>query len=177
VATVVVPFRAGKSRLALADGERRALALAMLEAVVAACVAFDETLVVTSDADAATLAERHGARPVADPGGGQAAAVAAGLAASGPGTTLVVNADLPRATPDDLHTLAAAAPALVAARDGTTNALALLDAGAFRPLYGPGSARRFAALGLRPLDLPNLVEDVDTVADAERLGLPASLLA
>jgi len=78
---------------------------------------------------------------------------------------LVVNADLPRATAADLESLAAAAPALVAAADGTTNALALTDPAAFEPLYGPGSAARFEALGLRPVDLPNLAADVDTLAD------------
>jgi 2-phospho-L-lactate guanylyltransferase (CobY/MobA/RfbA family) len=63
--------------------------------------------------------------------------------------------------------LAEAAPALVAAPDGTTNALALTDAGDFRPLYGPGSADRF---GLRRLDLRGLREDVDTREDLVRLA-------
>ncbi len=36
--------------------------------------------------------------------------------------------------------------ALAAAADGTTNALAFTDASLFEPLYGPGSAERFAAL-------------------------------
>ena len=58
-------------------------------------------------------------------------------------------------------------PALVAARDGTTNALALADAGDFRPLYGPNSAARF---GLRRLELPGLSEDVDTPDDLIRLA-------
>ena len=46
----------------------------------------------------------------------------------------------------------------------------------FRPLYGPDSARRFEAhvlaLGLdfEELALPNLVADVDTVVDLDRLG-------
>ncbi|MBA2293862.1 MAG: hypothetical protein H0W16_01890, partial [Actinobacteria bacterium] len=46
----------------------------------------------------------------------------------------------------------------------------------FQPLYGPGSAARFRAHG-RALALPvedlalgNLVCDVDTLADLERLG-------
>src|SRR5215213_3689600 len=84
---------------------------------------------------------------------------------------LVVNADLPRATEGDLRALAAAAPALVAAPDGTTNALALLDLAAFRPLFGAGSASRFAELGLRAVELPNLADDVDTLADLRRLGV------
>ena len=43
-------------------------------------------------------------------------------------------------------------------------------AGLFAPLYGPGSAARFAALApSRMVDSPNLMDDVDTVADLERL--------
>src|SRR6266540_5201027 len=151
MATVVVPFRAGKTRLALPRRERFAFALEMLEVVVAAGAATGRTLLVTDDA---TLAARFGAEHVDDPGGGQGAAVAAGLAQVDSLPAVIVNADLPLATADDIRALAAAAPALVAAPDGTTNALALADAAAFRPLYGPGSARRFKALGLRPLDLP-----------------------
>jgi hypothetical protein len=66
--------------------------------------------------------------------------------------------------------LLAAAPALVAAADGTTNAISLADAIDFRPLYGPGSAARFEALGLHPLHIPNLADDVDTVEDLEDLA-------
>jgi 2-phospho-L-lactate guanylyltransferase (CobY/MobA/RfbA family) len=82
----------------------------------------------------------------------------------------VVNADLACAQPADVAALLAEAPALVAADDGTTNALSLLDAADFRPLYGAGSAARFEAAGLRPCRLPSLVEDVDTLADLERLA-------
>jgi 2-phospho-L-lactate guanylyltransferase (CobY/MobA/RfbA family) len=87
----------------------------------------------------------------------------------------VVNADLPCATPRDLLALAGAVPdggiALVAAADGTTNALALADAELFQPLYGPGSAARFAALGVSlRVDVPNLAEDVDMPADLARLA-------
>ncbi len=168
MATVVVPFRAGKTRLVLPGRERLALALEMLQAVLGAAVVVGRTLLVTDDA---AFAARFGVEFVPDPGAGQGAAVAAGLRRVESLPALVVNADLPRATSDDLRALAAAAPALVAAADGTTNALALTDPGAFRPLYGPGSASRFLALGFRRLDLPNLAEDVDTVADLERMGL------
>jgi 2-phospho-L-lactate guanylyltransferase len=169
--TVVVPFRAGKRRLGLPEQERAAAALAMLEAVLAAATAVGRAILVTDDAKARSLAARMGVQVLADPGGGQGAAVAAGLRAVRSTPALVVNADLPLATPDDLARLAEAAPALVAARDGTTNALALMDPAVFRPLYGPGSARRFAALGLRRVELPNLAEDVDTAADLERIRL------
>ena len=84
---------------------------------------------------------------VGDPGGGQGAAVEAALAGVA-GVCLVVNADLPCVTTEALARLEARAPAHVAAADGTTNALALPDAGWFVPVYGPGSAARFAAAGL-----------------------------
>jgi 2-phospho-L-lactate guanylyltransferase len=160
--TVVVPFRSGKSRLALPAEAREAMALSMLATVLAAAKEVGPTLLVTDDA---SLAERFGVEHVAEPGGGQGAAVSAGLRQARELPVLVVNADLPRATADDLRALAAATPALVAAPDGTTNALALTAADAFQPLFGPGSAARFEALGLRPIELPNLAADVDTLAD------------
>lgn len=151
----------------------------MLGDVLEAAVAVGETHVVTDDPGAALVAEELGALAVADPGEGQGEAVRAGLlVADGP--CLVLNADLPRVRPSDLGALAVPSRVgrvgLVAARDGTTNALALPFPEVFRPLYGPGSAARFRAhaaalsLGLDDLSLPNLVDDVDTMADLERLG-------
>jgi len=176
MATIVVPFRGSdpKQRLAVDGPARRALAAAMLADVVAAASAVGEVIVV---APAGTRVPAH-ATLVADPRRGQGAAVAAGLAAATaagqPAPFLVVNADLPCADPRDLLALAGAVPddgvALVAAVDGTTNALAFADAGLFAPVYGPGSAERFAALGpSRVLDAPNLVDDVDTLDDLARL--------
>ena len=82
----------------------------------------------------------------------------------------IVNSDLPCVTAADLQQLSAAAPALVAADDGTTNALALRDARDFEPLYGAGSATRFEErLGAKRLDLPGLRDDVDTLDDLERV--------
>src|SRR5207253_10181663 len=109
---------------------------------------------------------------------GQGAAVAAGLElAARTGALppfLVVNADLPCVKARDLLALAGAIPAgglaLVPAADGTTNALALSSHELFTPLYGPGSAKRFAALApSRVLEVPNLIDDVDTADDLERL--------
>jgi len=92
---------------------------------------------------------------------------------------LVVNADLPCVHADDLRALLASAAGgafvLVPAPDGTTNALCLPDPAAFAPLYGPGSAARFRAraetlgLAVATPHLPNLVDDVDTLADLDRL--------
>lgn len=174
--SLVVPFRGaeGKSRLELpTQAARAALVRAMLADVVAACVAVGPTFVVTPDETAVGEAA-----VVADPGRGQGEAVRAGLdaafAAGGPEPVLVVNADLPCVTARDLFALAGAVPpgglALTAAADGTTNALALASVDLFVPLYGPGSAARFAALApSRAVDSPNLMDDVDTVADLERL--------
>ena len=177
MATVVVPFRGSdsKQRLDIRDADRLALAEAMLADVVAAATPVGQVLVVArtrpSRADRVTLVD--------DPGRGQGAAVEAGLAAAVAGGLtapyLVVNADLPCAGSRDLLALAGAVPdgglALVRAADGTTNALALSDAGLFEPLYGPGSSDRFAALApARVLDAPNLMDDVDTLEDLARLG-------
>jgi 2-phospho-L-lactate guanylyltransferase (CobY/MobA/RfbA family) len=175
--TVVVPFRGveGKSRLGRLQREARtALATAMLADVVDACLAIGPTVLV---APAGTPAGE--AILVVDPHGGQGAAVRVGLdaavAAGGGGPYLVVNADLACVTARDLFTLAGAVPdgglALAEAADGTTNALALASPDLFVPVYGRGSAARFAALApSRLVDAPNLVDDVDTVADLERLA-------
>jgi 2-phospho-L-lactate guanylyltransferase len=174
--SLVVPFRGaeGKSRLELPRAAARAaLVRAMLDDVVAACVAVGPTFVVTPDEGPV-----QGATLVSDPHRGLGEAVRAGLdaafAAGGPEPVLVVNADLPCVTARDLFALAGGVPgggiALVPATDGTTNALALASIGLFVPLYGPGSAARFAALApSRVIDSPNLMDDVDTVADLDRL--------
>jgi 2-phospho-L-lactate guanylyltransferase (CobY/MobA/RfbA family) len=161
--TVVVPFRGetAKQRLAPAPHDVRAgLAQSMLEDVLAA-------------------AEPVGTVLVADRAGGQGEAVEHALRDVEPGPVLVVNADLPCARPRDLLTLLGALPegglALVEAADGTTNALALASPHLFAPVYGPGSAERFVAraerLGVAVVlaAIPNLVDDVDTLDDLERL--------
>jgi 2-phospho-L-lactate guanylyltransferase (CobY/MobA/RfbA family) len=141
--TFVIPYRVG-GKTRLGDPE---LAAAML----------------------ADVREVAGDALVVQAPGGQGSAVARALAElSGPVT--VLNGDLPCVTRDELEQLAASAPALVAADDGTTNALALRDAGDFEPLYGPGSAARFELhLAARRLDLPGLRDDVDTWDDLERV--------
>jgi 2-phospho-L-lactate guanylyltransferase (CobY/MobA/RfbA family) len=147
VAAFVIPYRiGGKSRL----GDPK-LALAMLSDVTDA----------VNELAAKAL--------VVDGPGGQGAAVADALAGlRGPVT--IVNSDLPCATGAEIEELTAAAPAIVAAADGTTNALALRDVSDFEPLYGPGSAARFQEhLAAVQLDLPGLRDDVDTWDDLERV--------
>jgi 2-phospho-L-lactate guanylyltransferase len=176
--TVVVPFAGseGKTRLDASRSTRRALSLAMLADVLAASVVVGSTLVVTGDEEGAALARQLGADAVADPGGGQGPAVQAAVAGLA-GTVLVVNADVPCVVPEDLRALLEGVPAhgvaVVEALDGTTNGLGLSSADLFRPLYGPDSARRFRALDGDTVSLvvPNLAEDVDTMADLERLQL------
>jgi 2-phospho-L-lactate guanylyltransferase (CobY/MobA/RfbA family) len=178
MATVVVPFRDSdpKQRLGLPDGARRTLAAAMLADVVAAACAVGPVLVVAAERPSVPIPDD--VTFVADPGGGQGAAVLAGLGAAGarglPTPYLVVNADLPCATARDLLALAGAVPvdglAIARAADGTTNALAFADAVLFEPAYGPRSAERYAALGpTRLVDAPNLVDDVDTLDDLRRV--------
>jgi 2-phospho-L-lactate guanylyltransferase (CobY/MobA/RfbA family) len=148
VAVYVVPYRnGGKTRL----GDPH-LADAMMFDVVAACNAAgaDEVIVVRAS-------------------GGQGRALAAELSRRR-GAVTIVNSDVPGATADELAALTAEAPALVAAADGTTNALALRDASDFVPLYGAGSAERYERfLGARRLELVGLANDVDTWADLERI--------
>jgi 2-phospho-L-lactate/phosphoenolpyruvate guanylyltransferase len=173
--TVVVPFRSNdpKRRLTgVSPAERERLAEAMLADVLAAAEPLGAVLVVAPGAPSLPPGVRH----VVDPRRGQGAAVQAALdaAVALPGPYLVVNADVPCATTRDLLALVGVVPdgglALVAAVDGTTNALALADAALFEPVYGPGSAQRFAALApARLFDSPNLADDIDTTADLARL--------
>ncbi len=148
--TVVVPFRGASAKSRLGSSK---LAQAMLADVVAAAAQVGRVLVANGD-------------------GGQGVAVAAALERLD-GHVLVVNADVPCATPADLRTLVAATPAggtaIAPADDGTTNALSLARPELYAPLYGPGSAARFVANGARAVHVPNLADDVDTPEDLERV--------
>ena len=152
--TIVIPFRAEGAKQRLPGDVRAELAEAMLADVVAA-------------------AEEVGPAIVAD-GKGQGAAVERALSGVPETPVLVVNADLPAVTPRDLLALLGSIPpdgiAVAGAADGTTNALGLAAPALFEPLYGPGSAERFLALApSRLVEIPSLADDVDTLADLERL--------
>ncbi|HEY1317324.1 MAG TPA: NTP transferase domain-containing protein [Gaiella sp.] len=175
---VVIPFREeGKSRLP--EELRREVALAMLGDVVETAMSVGDVRVVTADAAGRLVADELGATVVDDPGEGQGPAVAAALEGTD-GICLVLNADLPRVRPSDLAALAVPPKlgrvGIVASADERTNALGLPYPEVFRPLYGPRSARRFRAhvldvgLDFEELALPNLVADVDTLADLGALG-------
>ncbi len=183
---IVVPFRGsnGKQRLTGLSKEAHArLVRAMLTDVLSAATAVSRTIVVTADADGRRIAEEAGADVVEDPGGGQAAAVAAALGLLPTDSVLIVNADVPCVVPYDLRALLAATPlggiALVASEDGRTNALSLPAPELFQPLYGPNSAKKFRRsaeeLGVEAVAvaIPNLADDVDTRDDLERVALRA----
>jgi 2-phospho-L-lactate guanylyltransferase (CobY/MobA/RfbA family) len=161
--TVIVPFRDedAKSRLGpLPEEARTALARAMLADVLAASEAVGGSVLLAGEGD-------------------QGEAVEAALRAVDSGPVLIVNADLPCVQPRDLLSLLGALPegglALVEARDGTTNALVLASPHLFARLYGPGSAKRFRARAERLAvpsatpKIPNLADDVDTLADLDRV--------
>ncbi len=182
MAGIVVPFRGtgGKRRLSgIGDDARRELVLAMLADVLAAATDVGRTVVVTDDEEAQRIAHEAGAEVVDDPGGGQGAAVAAAIGLFSADALLVVNADVPCVSPYDLRSLLASTPpggiALVASADGRTNALSLPGADLFEPLYGPRSAERFRRaardLGVEAVSpsIPSLADDVDTIADLERV--------
>ena len=97
VPAIVIPYR-GDAKRRLPSSLRAALAVAMLGDVVEAALAVGRVLVVTDD----PAVVPPGAEVVVDPGAGLGAAVAAGLARVD-GHALVVNADLPAATPDALR--------------------------------------------------------------------------
>jgi 2-phospho-L-lactate guanylyltransferase (CobY/MobA/RfbA family) len=151
----VIPFRRDRPKTRLPELYRQRLAEAMLADVVAACGEVGESVVV-------------------DDPGGLGPAVATALAPLSGRAVAVVNADVPAVTAADLDALTRSVPrtglALVAARDGTVNALAFSHAELFRPLYGPGSAARFAASApSRIARISNLVDDVDVAEDVERI--------
>ena len=161
--TIVIPYR-GDAKQRLPASIRAAAAIAMLGDVVAAAVEVGKVLVVTDD----PVVVPPGVGVVGDPGRGLGAAVSAGLACV-TGHTLVVNADLPCATPVAIAKLAATGLALVEARDGTTNALSLPDRSVFTPLYGPGSAARFRAHApFASVAIAELEADVDIAEDLDR---------
>jgi len=140
----------------------------MLGDVVEAALAVGRVVVVTDDRAVVPIS----AEVVPDPGAGLGPAVAAALAHVD-GHALVVNADLPAATPASLLALAAAGLALVEAHDGSTNALSLPDPRRFAPLYGAGSAARFRAHApFATAAIPELQADVDADGDLEQIGLP-----
>ena len=175
----LVPLKAlaeAKGRLAPEVGplERRLLAIAMFEDVIAAIQAVPALaapVVVSPDREVWRRADAMGCRVVEEPpgAGDLNAALAAAGAAAGNGALLVVAADLPLASAAGLErVLAAEAPVAVvpSADGGGTNVLAWRDPATFAPSFGADSAARHLAVpGAVLVDDPELSLDVDTVED------------
>ena len=180
----------GRLAQALSADERAGLALAMFTDVVSACVAsrlFDLVAVLSSDSDVFWQARELGAKPLAEP------ATLSGLNDSlrfgqrylarrmSADEVLILPADVPLVQPDDLSAIMdalgerASAVALVRARDGGTNALAMRPAEAIDMHFGEQSAdahsaaARDAGIAVQEVPLERLQFDVDSRADVEQL--------
>lgn len=174
----VIPLKAldrAKSRLGevLDADARHDLALTMLARTVDACRGAGlDPWVVSPDPAVHASAEVLGARSLDDGGVDLTAAVALALAHHATAAIIVVvAADLPEITAEALLELIAQARplALVAAADGTTNAIAACPPAVFTPSYGPGSAARHGGLHVR---IAELERDLDTPADLRRVLAP-----
>jgi 2-phospho-L-lactate/phosphoenolpyruvate guanylyltransferase len=172
------------------DTHRRALALAFALDTTAAALASDAVcavLVVTDEPEAADLLAATGADVVDDePDAGLNPALSHGASVAAlahPGCGLgALSADLPALRPDELSRALGRAAAhetsFVRDAEGTGSTLVLARSlGAFRPEFGPDSARRHKEAGFAELagdDIASVRNDVDTTADlgvATRLGV------
>lgn len=174
------PLSGAKERLApaLDPAERRRLSLAMLTDVIAAARGFDRVWVLNSDADAAAAAAAADVEAIPDPAPGaglNASLTAATKRATDEGATgvLIVSADLPAVSADDLEALSnEAGLALAPDRSGTgTNALWRSPPDVIEVAFGPSSRTnhedlaRAAGIDARIVELPGLALDVDVPDD------------
>jgi 2-phospho-L-lactate guanylyltransferase len=177
-------FDSAKQRLGDAVGaaERRELAAAMVEDVLAALRqidGLDDLIVVTAEDRAAALARAAGAQVVADRvEGGQSLAAEVGVETAvqrGAERALLVPGDCPALDPNEVDTLLRnhkGGVTIVPDRHGQgTNALLLTPPKVLSPAFGPGSMARHAALAraggatVRVAQAPSLELDVDTPGD------------
>ena len=175
------PLARAKARLAdvLSPDERRALSLAMLTDVVRAARTLERVWVLCSDDDAAATAEREGAqaRPDPTPDGGLNASLDAATADAvkdGMRALLIVSADCPAATPDDVRAMALGRGVTLAPnRTGTgTNALWRMPPDAMPECYFGERSRQAHESYARTHGIPfaivarqRLALDVDSPAD------------
>jgi len=181
----VKPLQSGKQRLGsvLGAAARAELVRAMLADLLdalGAVPAVRTRWVVSRDAEVLSLAESLGARALAEPAdiGGLNGALEWGraeiLAHDRPAALLVLPADLPSATSDDLRAFVmetgsntTALVRLCPSPDGGTNALLLRPPDAIPFMYGPHSAQAHARLaaqrkiGVERVAPPGLQVDVD----------------
>ena len=186
----VKPLRRGKSRLAsaLTPAEREELNSRLLSHTIKTLCSIPEierVLVVSRDQEALALAREEGAHTVQEKGTPElntallrATAIAKVYAPRG---ILIVPADLPLLTPQDVRILISQAqayppPVVVISPDRHyqgTNALLICPAGLIDYNFGPGSFQshcaraRAAGAHLEIVDLPSLELDVDVPEDLE----------
>lgn len=188
VTTVIFckPLARAKRRLAgrFAPADRAALVRAMLTDVIeaaGAASALGPVLLCTADPELGALAEQRGAEWLLDPGDddlNRAARAARQLACDrGVRALLLLPADLPCVTAEDLDRLAQLGPAAaVRARDGGTNALLIDPRAPFDFRFGPhsfeahGAAARRGGQRLQCLLGGGLVDDLDTPQMVDRLA-------
>lgn len=184
----IVPLRSpglGKTRLAghLDGSERAGLAGAMLADVVAAIRAcgLERILLAASGPGAAAAGAALDLQVVLDPADVASLDEAiehARITGADGSDILVVQADLPGLTPDDLGAVLAADTAVVVAptEDGGTSALLRRPGGVMATSYGPDSARRHveaagrAGVTVTTVRRQGLLRDVDTGADIALLA-------
>jgi 2-phospho-L-lactate/phosphoenolpyruvate guanylyltransferase len=170
----IVPFRGldgAKSRLAsvLSPEERARVAAEMLDRVLDACASatsIRRTLLVTPDPGLGS----RGVDVLVDEGTGHADALRLALADQrARNGAIVVMADCPLVTSESLDDLIEAARplALVPARDGGVNALALRDPRVFSPTFGVPAEATIAAARAARLD-PVIVADERLSLDVDR---------
>lgn len=191
----IKPLGRAKSRLSsvLSREERTTLSRDMmvhLLDVLGEVPGIERTLVVSRDTQALALAREHGARTVAEwgtpdlnPALVRATIVAKQYGVSG---VLVLPADLPLISPQDVETLISKAdqpPVVVIAPDrhrNGTNALLAMPPGLIEYDFGPDSFQRHldraeqAGVRVEVCELPSLGLDVDIPEDLEILRLENS---
>lgn len=184
----VKPLRRGKSRLAgtLSEDERTELNRSLLQntlKTLSELKEVEEVLVISRDPHALTIARNYGARTVREDGQPELntalkrATVVAQVYATG--AVLILPADLPLVTAEDVRTLierAGEPPTVVIAPDrhGTgTNALLISPSGLIEYDFGENSFQRHcqrareAGARLEIVNLPSLGLDLDLPEDLE----------
>lgn len=187
----VKPLRRGKSRLAevLSQEERTALNSQLLAHTLDTLTSIpdiEHVLVISRDQAALALAREHGARTVQENGAPKlnVALTRATVIAKSYGTrgVLIVPADLPLLTTEDVSAmlaLAKAPPVVVVAPDRRhegTNALLVCPVGLIEYEFGPGSFKNHcdrackAGARLEVCELPSLSLDMDLPEDLEAMN-------
>jgi 2-phospho-L-lactate guanylyltransferase len=193
----VKPLRRGKSRLApvLSEEERTDLnrhLLAHTVKILSSIPDIEHVLVISRDPAALALARDHGARTVLENGESQlnialarATVVARSYITRG---VLIVPADLPLLTPEDVQAMlekAGEPPVVVVSPDRHrqgTNALFVCPAGLIEYDFGPGSFQRHcerarkAGARLEICELPSLALDVDLPEDLDMVRMKLDVI-